>query len=63
MNYKECILKEEAEFPKLYASYVEKEFGIMFYMDNNKNLHDGNHAILYPESFTAPAGYATYKVD
>lgn len=52
MNYKECILKEEAEFPKIFSSFVEKEFGIMFYMENNKELHDGNHAILNTEKIT-----------
>lgn len=43
------ILRAEAEFPKLFASYEEKSYGILFYNENDKDSHDSNHAILYPE--------------
>lgn len=49
MDARECILKEEAEYPKLFSLYSEEEFGIMFYCEKNKELHESNHAILYPE--------------
>jgi hypothetical protein len=49
MNIKESILKEEEEFPKLFSAYKITDFGIMFFMENNKDLHDGNHAIIYPD--------------
>lgn len=52
MTIKESILEEEAEFPKLMADCQEKEYGLLFYMDQNKDLHDGNHAFISPEKIT-----------
>lgn len=49
MNIKESILKEESEFPKLFADCTERDYGLLFYMENNKDSHDGNHAFIYPE--------------
>ena len=49
MTLKERILKEEFKFPKLFADFEEREWGIMFFKENNKGSHDSNHAILYPE--------------
>jgi GNAT superfamily N-acetyltransferase len=49
MDIRECILKEELEYPKLFSSYLEEDFGIIFYFEDDKELHDGNHAVLYPE--------------
>ena len=43
------IKQEENEFPKRFASYEEKEYGILFYMADNKDSYDGNHACIYPE--------------
>lgn len=43
------IKREENEFPKRFASYVEKDYGILFYMEDNKDSYDGNHACIYPE--------------
>jgi len=48
-EYRESIRQEEIDFPKLFASYVEKEYGILFYMEGNGDSYDGNHACLYPE--------------
>ena len=43
------IRQEEIEFPKRFASYEEKDYGILFYMSDNKDSYDGNHACIYPE--------------
>lgn len=43
------IRQEENEFPKLFASYEERDYGILFYMDGNKDSYDGNHACIYPD--------------
>ncbi|MBQ8597896.1 MAG: GNAT family N-acetyltransferase [Lachnospiraceae bacterium] len=45
----EYIKQEEVEFPKRFASYEEKDYGILFYMADNKDSYDGNHACIYPE--------------
>ncbi len=45
----ENIKQEEIDFPKRFASYVEKDYGILFYMEDNKDSYDGNHACIYPE--------------
>ena len=49
MNIKEIIAKEEQEFPKLFAFYEERPYGILFYNSKISDHHDSNHAILYPE--------------
>ena len=51
-NMIENIKREENEFPKRFASYVEKDYGILFYMEDNKDSYDGNHACIYPEKIT-----------
>ena len=43
------IRQEEIDFPKRFASYVEKDYGILFYMPDNKDSYDGNHACIYPD--------------
>ena len=43
------IKQEEIEFPKRFASYIEKEYGILFYMKDNTDSYDGNHACIYPD--------------
>ena len=44
------IRQEEIDFPKRFASYEEKKYGILFYMTDNKDSYDGNHACIYPEN-------------
>lgn len=44
-----AIKQEEIDFPKRFASYEEREYGIMFYMEDNKDSYDGNHACIYPD--------------
>ncbi len=46
------IMQEEIEFPKLFATYEEREYGILFYMADNRDSYDGNHACIYPEKIT-----------
>lgn len=46
------IRQEEIDFPKRFASYIEKEYGILYYMRDNKDSYDGNHACIYPEKIT-----------
>ena len=46
------IKQEEIDFPKRFASYEEKEYGILFYMADNKDSYDGNHACIYPDKIT-----------
>lgn len=46
---KSGIRQEEVDFPKRFASFVEKDYGVLYYMSENKNSYDGNHACIYPE--------------
>ena len=46
------IKQEEIDFPRLFASFEEKPYGILYYMEDNKESYDGNHACLYPEKIT-----------
>lgn len=43
------IKQEEIDFPKRFASYEEREYGILYYMEDNKYSYDGNHACIYPD--------------
>jgi predicted GNAT family N-acyltransferase len=52
MNIRNCILKEELEFPKIFTNYKETEYGILFYNENNKESYDSNHVIIYPDKIT-----------
>lgn len=51
-EYKKGIEQEENEFPKRFASFTEKDYGILFFMEDNKDSYDGNHACIYPEKIT-----------
>lgn len=51
-KYINGIKQEEIGFPKRFASYEEKEYGILFYMPDNKDSYDGNHVCIYPERIT-----------
>lgn len=46
------IRQEEIDFPKRFASYIEKEYGILYFMRDNPDSYDGNHACIYPENIT-----------
>lgn len=49
MELKDIIKIKENEFPKAFASFVEKDYGILFYDNINKDSHDSNHAILFAD--------------
>lgn len=51
-EYMNAIKQEEIDFPKRFASYIEKDYGILFYMEDNKDSYDGNHACIYPEKIS-----------
>lgn len=52
MNNIEAIKLEEDMFPKTFSNFVEKDFGILFYNENNKNSYDSNHAVIYKNRTT-----------
>lgn len=47
MNIKSNIIMTELEFPKVFTHFICKDYGLLFYNENNKSSHDSNHAILY----------------
>lgn len=48
-QYMDSVRREEIAYPKLFASYAEREYGILYYMEDNRDSYDGNHGCLYPE--------------
>ncbi len=51
-HLQEMIEYEEMFFPKLFTSYEERDYGVLYHNTNNKESNDSNHAILYPEKIT-----------
>jgi GNAT superfamily N-acetyltransferase len=49
VNIRERIAETEREFPRLFSGAQETPFGILFYNKDNKESHDSNHAVIYPE--------------
>lgn len=50
MNDLMAQLKEtETHFPKNFADFEEREYGIFFYDLNNPDSYDSNHAVLHKE--------------
>ena len=48
MNLEKYYMEEDL-FPREITSFEEKEYGILFYNDENKDSFDSNHAIIYRE--------------
>lgn len=48
-QYMDSVRREEIAYPKLFASYAEREYGILYYMEDNRDSYEGNHGCLYPE--------------
>jgi len=48
----EDIQSCETNFPELFAIKIIKEYGFIFYNDENKDSYDSNHAILFPDCIT-----------
>jgi len=46
------MLREEDEFPKTFTNFEERDFGILFYNEQNKLSYDSNHALIYKENIT-----------
>ena len=43
------IFKEEDLFPREFANFEAREYGILFYDENNKDSYDSNHAVIFRE--------------
>jgi hypothetical protein len=52
MKVIESIAKEEQEFPRMFASFEERDYGTLFFNTKIKDHHDSNHAVIYPEKVT-----------
>ena len=52
MNTIKAIKLEEDMFPKTFTNFAEKDFGILFYNERNKNSYDSNHALIYKNKIT-----------
>ena len=46
MNLSDCYLEEDL-FPKIFTDYEERNYGILFYNEDNKDSFDSNHAVIY----------------
>ena len=36
-QYMDSVRREEIAYPKLFASYAEREYGILYYMEDNRD--------------------------
>ncbi len=43
------IYREEDLFPREFTAYAERECGLLFYNENNKDSYDSNHAIIFKD--------------
>ena len=48
MNYEKMYLEEDL-FPREITSYETRDYGLLFYNEENKDSFDSNHAIIYRE--------------
>jgi len=48
MKLTDCYLEEDL-FPKIFADYEERPYGVLFYSTNNKDSYDSNHAVIYKD--------------
>lgn len=48
MNFEKMYLEEDL-FPREITSYEKRDYGFLFYNDENKDSFDSNHAIIYRE--------------
>lgn len=51
MDLKKMYLEEDL-FPREITSFEEKDYGILFYNDDNKDSFDSNHAIIYRDKIS-----------
>ena len=45
----EKIYWEEDVFPREFAAYEERDYGILFYNERNKFSNDSNHAVIFKD--------------
>lgn len=48
MTLSDCYLEEDL-FPKIFTDYEERDYGILFYNEDNKDSFDSNHAVIYKD--------------
>lgn len=41
------IYREEDLFPREFTVFAERQYGLLFYNENNKDSYDANHAIIF----------------
>ena len=46
------IFREEDLFPREFVGFEEREYGILFYDETNKDSYDSNHAVIFKEKIT-----------
>lgn len=46
------LIKTELLFPKIFSNYEERDWGILFYNENNKTSHDSNHCVVFETNIT-----------
>ncbi len=47
IDIRERIEREEDLFPMTFTNYIEKDYGVLFFNEQNKESYDSNHALLY----------------
>lgn len=48
----EKIFLEEDLFPREFVKFEEREYGMLFYDEHNKESYDSNHAIIFKDKIT-----------
>ena len=43
------MYREEDLFPREFADFIEREYGLLFYNENNKDSYDSNHAVIFKD--------------
>ena len=43
------IFREEDLFPREFANFEARNYGILFFDENNKDSYDSNHAVIFKE--------------
>lgn len=46
------IFREEDYFPREFACYEMKEYGMLFYDETNKDSYDSNHAVIFEDKIS-----------
>ena len=46
------IFREEDLFPREFAKFETREYGMLFYDETNKDSYDSNHAVIFKEKIT-----------